>query len=166
MSVPEKPITRKDMFYDGILTGNTVPEPITREEMYLYAIAKKDAQGGNSADLSNYYTKTETNQQITTQVAEIVANAPEDFDTLKEISDWITGHEDSAAAMNSAIVTNTNALNDKVDKVTGKQLSTNDFTNADKSKLDGLPQIVKLDSMADFENITEKTADFYFIKEG
>lgn len=29
-------------------------------------------------------------------------------------------------------------LTDKVDKVTGKDLSTNDFTNADKSKLDGI----------------------------
>ena len=31
-----------------------------------------------------------------------------------------------------------NALATKVDKVTGKQLSTNDFTDADKSKLDGI----------------------------
>lgn len=30
------------------------------------------------------------------------------------------------------------ALSDKVDKVTGKGLSTNDYTNADKAKLDGL----------------------------
>ena len=42
-------------------------------------------------------------------VAEIVANAPSDFDTLKEISDWISGHADSAAAMNSQIQANTSA---------------------------------------------------------
>lgn len=34
------------------------------------------------------------------------------------------------------------ALNGKVDKVEGKQLSTNDFTNAYKTKLDGLPNSI------------------------
>ena len=36
-------------------------------------------------------------------VASIVAGAPEDFDTLKELSDWISSHENDASAMNSAI---------------------------------------------------------------
>lgn len=40
---------------------------------------------------------------IAEELAKIVANAPEDFDTLKEISDWISTHQDSAAAMNSII---------------------------------------------------------------
>lgn len=42
-------------------------------------------------------------------VAEVVANAPEDLDTLKEISDWISGHAESAAAMNSQIQANATA---------------------------------------------------------
>ncbi len=36
-------------------------------------------------------------------IAAIVASAPEDFDTLKEISDWISGHANDASAMNSDI---------------------------------------------------------------
>ena len=60
----------------------------------------------NSADV---YTKSETDTKITEKVAEIVAGAPADFDTLKEMSDWIANHEGSAAAMNSAI--NANAEN-------------------------------------------------------
>ncbi len=36
-------------------------------------------------------------------IAAIVANAPNDFDTLKEISDWISTHADSAASMNTQI---------------------------------------------------------------
>lgn len=36
-------------------------------------------------------------------IAAIVASAPEDFDTLKEISDWISGHASDASAMNSDI---------------------------------------------------------------
>ena len=39
-------------------------------------------------------------------VAAIVNDAPEAYDTLKEISDWISGHENDASAMNSAIQTN------------------------------------------------------------
>lgn len=36
-------------------------------------------------------------------IAAIVASAPADFDTLKEISDWISGHASDASAMNSDI---------------------------------------------------------------
>lgn len=39
-------------------------------------------------------------------IAKIVADAPESFDTLKEISDWITTHASDAASMNSQIGTN------------------------------------------------------------
>lgn len=39
-------------------------------------------------------------------VAKIVADAPESFNTLKEISDWITTHSSSASDMNSQIQTN------------------------------------------------------------
>lgn len=93
---------------------------------------------GGEFDPDNYYTKAETDYEITEKVAEIVADAPEDFDTLKEMSDWIAGHEDSAAAMNSQIQANTLAIAGKVDKVTGKGLSTEDYTTAEKTKLAGL----------------------------
>lgn len=90
------------------------------------------------ADKTAVYTKSETDAKITEKVAEIVAAAPEDFDTLKEMSDWIASHEEDASAMNSAILANTSAISDKVDKVTGKGLSSEDYTTAEKSKLAGL----------------------------
>lgn len=37
------------------------------------------------------------------EVAKIVADAPEDFDTLKEIADWITSNPDSVPALNSRV---------------------------------------------------------------
>lgn len=53
-------------------------------------------------------------------IAEVVAGAPEDFDTLKEMSDWISTHETSASAMNSAIKDNKSVITtlqtDKADK--------------------------------------------------
>lgn len=39
-------------------------------------------------------------------------------------------------------------LNNKVDKVTGKGLSTNDYTNADKTKLDGIDMSTKQDVLS------------------
>ena len=55
---------------------------------------------------SNYQTAEQVNSTVTTEIAKVVANAPEDFDTLKEMSDWIAGHENDASAMNSAISDN------------------------------------------------------------
>ena len=48
---------------------------------------------------------------VNAAIAEVVAGADTSFDTLKEIADWISSHSDSASAMNSAIVGNTNAIN-------------------------------------------------------
>lgn len=45
-------------------------------------------------------------KQVADAVASIVADAPEAYNTLKEISDWISSHADDAAAMNSQINTN------------------------------------------------------------
>lgn len=70
------------------------------------------------ANCSDVYTKSQTDAQITAKVSEIVAGAPEDFDTLKEMSDWLSTHEDSAATMNSAISQNASdikALEGEVD---------------------------------------------------
>ena len=59
---------------------------------------------------SNYQTAEQVNSIVTTEIAKVVADAPEDFDTLKEMSDWIAGHEDDASAMNSAISDNKTAI--------------------------------------------------------
>lgn len=43
---------------------------------------------------------------VSDAVAQIVNGAPEAYDTLKEISDWISSHASDAAGMNSQITTN------------------------------------------------------------
>lgn len=45
-------------------------------------------------------------KQVADAVASIVADAPEAYNTLKEISDWISSHASDASAMNSQINTN------------------------------------------------------------
>lgn len=68
-------------------------------------------------------------------IAKVVAGAPEDFDTLKEMSDWISTHETSASAMNSAIKDNKSAITalqiGKADKTEIPTVPTNvsEFTN-------------------------------------
>jgi len=57
---------------------------------------------GNGNDSIHY--------KIISEIANVVANAPEDLNTLKEIADWIDTHEDDAAAMNTAIQENKRAL--------------------------------------------------------
>ena len=59
---------------------------------------------------NNYQTEEQVNSAVTTEIAKVVADAPEDFNTLKEMSDWIAGHEDDASAMNSAISDNKTAI--------------------------------------------------------
>ena len=64
------------------------------------------------AGLKRFWTKAKTwiagqiTAEVTAKIAELVANAPEDLDTLKEISDWITEHANSAAEMNTQIIKN------------------------------------------------------------
>ena len=59
---------------------------------------------------SNYQTAEQVSSTVTTEIAKVVANAPEDLNTLKEMSDWIAGHENDASAMNSAISDNKAAI--------------------------------------------------------
>lgn len=41
---------------------------------------------------------------VSDEIAKVIAGAPESFDTLKEVSDWIATHGQDAAQMNSAIL--------------------------------------------------------------
>lgn len=52
---------------------------------------------------------------------------------IEKVGDWAIDLSDYAKTTDVD-----DALDDKVDKVTGKGLSTNDYTDADKSKLDGI----------------------------
>ena len=76
--------------------------------------------------LKHFWTKAKSwiaeqiTAEVTAKIAEIVANAPEDLDTLKEIADWISSHANDAAAMNTAISTNTSDIATLKTTVAGK----------------------------------------------
>lgn len=83
-------------------------------------------------------------------------NVDEAFDTIKEIADWIINHQDLYETL-------VGALADKVDKVDGKGLSTNDLTdeilamivqtNALTEELDGKLETI---TTADVEAVTSR----------
>jgi hypothetical protein len=90
------------------------------------------------------------------EVAKVVANAPADLDTLKEIADYIESDKTGAAQMVTQIDANAKAISaeaaraegaeaalgeaiaKKVDAEEGKGLSTEDYTTEEKDKLDGI----------------------------
>ena len=58
-----EPITRQEKFYDAILTGDTseLPDPITREETYLKAIAENGGGGGGTSNYNALSNKPQVN---------------------------------------------------------------------------------------------------------
>ena len=76
-----------------------------------------------SVDVANKYTDA--------KIADLINGAPTTLDTLKEIADVITENKSVVEALDSAI-------GNKVDKVSGKGLSTNDYTTTEKNKLAGI----------------------------
>lgn len=66
-----------------------------------------------------------------TKVSDLIDGAPAAMDTLKELAEAIEGNSGVMDALQSAI-------GNKVEKVSGKQLSTEDYTTEEKTKLAGI----------------------------
>ena len=65
--------------------------------------ASKVTKVSELANDANYATKAEAEGYATAAVAEVVNGAPETFDTLKEIADYIEAHGDVVDGLNAAI---------------------------------------------------------------
>ncbi|MFU0833869.1 MAG: hypothetical protein ACFWUC_13160 [Oscillospiraceae bacterium] len=88
-----------------------------------------DTELFKKADKTSTYTKDETDSRIQA----IIGTAPDALDTLAEIAEALNNDPDFAATV-------TNLLAQKVDKVAGKGLSTEDFTTVEKEKLAGIEE--------------------------
>ena len=84
-------------------------------------------------------------QAVNNRIDNIITDAPEAFDTFKEIADYISSHRDEYDVLVAL-------SNNKVDKVEGKGLSTNDYTTAEKNKLAGIAASAEVNQNA-FSNI-------------
>ena len=76
-----------------------------------------------------------TLSDIDTKINDVIGVAPDALNTLQEISAALGDDANFAATM-------TTSLSNKVDKVTGKQLSTEDYTTTEKTKLSGLTNYI------------------------
>ena len=116
-----------------IATTNNLSHTITSNYSELNSkIEANDAKIKENADkmatreeLDN--TAAQIREQISTEIRGIIADAPESFDTLKEISDWISTHEGSAATMNSSIAANTKAIEEINSKLSNIEIGSSIF---------------------------------------
>lgn len=76
------------------------------------------------------------------RINNMIADAPEAYDTFKEISDYLSSHKSEYEAL-------VNLASNKVDKEDGKGLSTNDFTDELATKLTELYTKLELDELLD-----------------
>lgn len=94
-----------------------------------------------------------TNEYVDKKVSDLVSSAPEALDTLQELSKALGDDPNFATTMATK-------LGNKVDKVEGKGLSTNDFTNEEKNKLDGIEYGAEVNVQSDW-NQNDKDANDY-----
>ena len=76
----------------------------------------RDTDHTNAINLLNgdETTPGSVKKTVADEIAKIIAGAPESFDTLKELADWISYNETDAAGMNSRIIANKNAIDAEV----------------------------------------------------
>jgi len=113
--------------------GENVKVNYNGKEMTLAAALTEiftSVSGGISA--------SDVDTKISTAISGLIGGAPETYDTLKEIADYIASDETAMQALNDAI-------GNKVTKEEGKGLSAEDFTTALKTKLENMPAITAED---------------------
>ena len=135
--------------------------------------------GSTVVDLSNYYTKTEADDLLDDKVDKVNGKglSTEDYTTAEKNklsgiengaevnvqSDWNQSNTsaDDFIKNKPSIYTKSETdtlLNDKVDKVTGKGLSTEDYTTAEKTKLANIEAGAEVNVQSDW-NQSDSTAD-------
>lgn len=119
-----------DVMYDLMVktiaeqvSGTYNSSPMTLDQI----ITAIETELGNKASGTEF---TELKNTVTSFMAG--EGISESYDTLLEISNWITSHEE----LYQTLVT---LAQGKVDKEKGKGLSTEDFTTELKTKLEGIP---------------------------
>lgn len=104
-----------------------------------------------------------TEGSVAYQIAQIVADADANYDTLKEIADWIGTHTGDAATMNSKITSNTTAINE-LKTIVGDTAVATQIANAIeplatkealKAVSDGLGALAAKDKVAETDLDTE-----------
>ena len=156
---------------DNILAGRNVEVDISGDDVIIHSDA--------TVDLSNYYNKVEIDEMLSdieglefVLVDTLTATGESGKIYLLKIAGstnreeyiWVNNQweliGDTAVDLSNYYNKTevNNLLNTKVDKVTGKGLSTNDYTNAEKTKLAGIEAGAEVNVQSDW-NQTDSTKD-------
>ena len=82
----------------------------TNLQTQITSLGTRTTAAENAISVLNGDGEGSVNKKVSDAVAGILNDAPEAFDTLREVSDWISTHSDSAATMQSAISANAQAI--------------------------------------------------------
>ena len=96
----------KSFFEADLLEDGAVEYKVTANGTNPYQIANMGAVQNVANGILitiKQYVDEKISKTVIDYITALIAGAPESFDTLKEISDWIKEHEDDAASMNSSI---------------------------------------------------------------
>ena len=95
------------------------------------SIATHTTQIASNTNAINILNGNETTEgSVAYQIAQIIADAPEAFDTLKEIADWIAEHPEDTAAMNAQIQQNTADIANNASDITSLQTTVGGHTTS------------------------------------
>lgn len=143
--------------YVGVHTGTP--------RWYL-AVSNSNAASAIWSLFGRFYTRATSTASIAARpllmesvgcIAPLASSMPAGWTEVKDATIYVNAATADAARVGSALET---AIASKVDKVDGKGLSTNDFTNDLKSKLDGIAAGAEVNVQSDW-NQTSTTADDY-----
>ena len=124
---------------------NNINNKVNRNELDAYA-KKSDVEGLIPDNIA-------TNEYVDKKVSDLVSSAPEALDTLQELSKALGDDPNFATTIATE-------LGNKVDKVEGKVLSTNDYTDEEKAKLASISEGAGKPVQPDW-NQNDETANDY-----
>lgn len=112
---------------------NEIARAIAEDERLDVEVNKKANKTYVDTELNKRYTKDEVfnKQEVLQKIQDLIGAAPEALDTLEELARALDNDPNFATNI-------INLLSTKVDKVAGKGLSTNDYTDEEKQKLAGI----------------------------
>lgn len=128
--------------YADVLHPETSADIVIESEDKMFVSSAEKTKWNNKADktyvdteLNKRYLKEQvfTKEEVLQKIQDIIGTAPEALDTLQEIAEALNNDPDFATSI-------INLLSTKVDKIEGKQLSTEDYTTAEKNKLAGIEE--------------------------
>lgn len=133
--------------YDSAGTAKTkADEALASAKTYTDTkISNMVGSSSVSSQISSAVDGLATETYVDNKVAGIVNSAPETLDTLNELATALGNDPNFATTVATQIGT-------KVDKVSGKGLSTNDYTTTEKNKLSGIASGAEVNQNA-FSNI-------------